>query len=208
MENKIVEQITGIDFIKEYETNIDKYNYGKIKKWLEYQLFKAKKCIQKTEHVCEVHFEPDIFSNTREMFFISICRLENELTFTLKKRVLLYEDVSERFSKITKEQFCDFVEGNFDNIDSSVDDLVFEFCQKAKIEQLKAVYTFSFEREAYIFKKSNVLLTIDKELGAMAIKGGETVFPPENTYRLRIKNTGIKKEKEFEFVKDRLLSVL
>ncbi|MBR5468125.1 MAG: hypothetical protein IKU80_02715, partial [Firmicutes bacterium] len=57
MNETIVAQITGVSFESEFETVVDKRKYNKMKKWLEEQLFQAKRCIKKIRQMCEVYFE-------------------------------------------------------------------------------------------------------------------------------------------------------
>lgn len=203
MKNNIMEQVTGVNFKSEYEEEINKITYYKIKKWLEHQIFKAKKCIQKIQQVCEVYFEPQKTRLGQEQFYISICQGEDGLVFLLKKRIVVENAVNERFSKISKGQFSSFVNGSFDENES--DDLVFEFCQKARIEELKASYSCHFEREEYIFKRSNVYLTIDKNMEIQPLGKHKALPFKKKGCRMRLKSYG--SENEFNSMKTRLLTV-
>lgn len=204
METSVISTVTGINFKEEYETDIDKKSIKKIWKWLETQIFKAKNCIKKICRVCEVYFEPLQRENGCERFYISISQSDGGLMFTLKKRVCVDKMVNERFSKISKSQFSDFIKGNF-AFDSQSDDLIFEFCQKAKVEQLKASYACHFEREEYIFKRSGAFLTIDKEFEITALNESKKLPHRTGEYRLRLKNLGT--DEEFFNMKNKLITV-
>ena len=92
--------------------------------------------------------------------------------------------------------------GEFD--EENCDDLVFEFCQKAKIHQLKASYACHFEREEYIFKKSDALLVIDKDIEKNALSEDVCLPVNKNNYRVRLKNFG--RENEFYYIRNKLLT--
>jgi len=203
MNETIVAQITGVSFESEFETAIDKKKYNKMKKWLEDQLFHAKRCIKKIRQMCEVYFESEKVSGGYEQFYISICQNDGELDFSLKKRIAFDDTVNEKASKITKGQFASFVGGEFED-DENSDDLVFEFCQKAKIHQLKASYACHFEREEYIFKKSGALITIDKDMDRNALSEKAVVPKTKNNYRVRIYDMA--RENDFYVLKKRLLA--
>lgn len=204
MESSVISTVTGINFKEEYEADIDGKNIKKIWKWLEARIFKAKSCIKKICSVCEVYFEPFQRESGCERFYISISQNDGGLMFTLKKRVCVDEMVNERFSKISKAQFSDFVRGNF-AFDSQSDDLIFEFCQKAKVERLKAAYACHFEREEYIFKKSGAFLTIDKNMEMTALNETKNLPQKSGGYRLRLKNLGT--DEEYAYMKNKLLTV-
>lgn len=203
--NSIIQSVTGLNFNSEYQQNINKSSYYKIKRWLQYMLLKAKKCIQKIHQVCEVYFEPKRNKLKSEQFYISISQCQDGQMFTLKKRTYCGNAVNERFSKIDKSQFFDFVNGEFDLEKNKSDDLLFEFCQKAKVEELKASYACHFEREEYLFKHSGLLLSIDKDMEFQVFDTEKKLPIKSNQYRMRLKDFG--SNVDFNIMKNRIVSV-
>lgn len=85
--------------------------------------------------------------------FIRLERKEKNRDLTHKKQ-----------TKITKEQCLAFMEGNFEGIDLSGDELLRDFAIKQKLHQIRPSVIVDYKRLAYIYPVEETRVTFDEDI--------------------------------------------
>lgn len=164
-EKNLMQQMTGVRLFNEDKRILNEKEYLQLKDNIDMKYMSKKENRMVDKEICEIYFGSSFpLEYQPEQFMLAVEKQGKSRRFILKRRNKVGKYESEKAIKITKQEYCDIIQGSVEWMKKSKKVLINEFYCKMKLFQFTISKIIKCYREEIYINCEKILLTINREI--------------------------------------------